>query len=468
MLPATASPLRGWQAILFLLLAVGIAITFLTFEHFLPARYIKLAVAGLGMCVFALVVFAYPKYGLLLGIFYVYAGLTYYLKVHAGYPIIALVAASAGVNILRGERVLYPPAAFNWMAAFFMAFAMQSFLFAWDFGYAINLTLEFARSLLMVFFVVHLIRNPLDLQRYVLLIFVTVFVTVVMGVANFMFGWVEQVSIIGGAAGVVRLASTYSDPNEFAAFLVAALPLGIYALRRFRSAVLRLLLIIMLFIMLAAIISTFSRAAFLSVALVMVVILLRDGRNKAGFSVAAVLVASVLLLVPTHYWQRLGTLGEIASSSIITDWSLRLRMATLQSAWNMFLDHPLTGVGIGNFIVRSADLFVRRVAHNSYLEVAAGVGIFGFMAWIMMIGIAFREFIRAIRARWPEQYEWMPHLAFYTMMSLVSVMVGALFLSIEFEYIIWLPAAAGLVAGGLARRYAVRPKSAEAQDRSAE
>jgi hypothetical protein len=54
------------------------------------------------------------------------------------------------------------------------------------------------------------------------------------------------------------------------------------------------------------------------------------------------------------------------------------------------------------------------------------------------------------------------------MMSLVSVMVGALFLSIEFEYIIWLPAAAGLVAGGLARRYAVRPKSAEAQDRSAE
>ena len=106
-------------------------------------------------------------------------------------------------------------------------------------------------------------------------------------------------------------------------------------------------------------------------------------------------------------------------------------------------------------------MFVRRLAHNTYLEVLVGVGVFGFAAYMTMIAVSMSELTRAMRTKWAEGYEWMRDLAFYLLLSLLTVLVGLMFLSMPFEYVIWLPVAGGLVAGRLARRYAVDPKNGE-------
>ncbi len=147
------------------------------------------------------------------------------------------------------------------------------------------------------------------------------------------------------------------------------------------------------------------------------------------------------------------SLSELGSSAII-DKSLRLRMEALQSAWKLFLENPLTGVGVNNFIVRSPDLVGRRVVHNTYLEVAVGVGIIGFGAYMTMLAVSMKEYVRAMRAKWSAQYQSMSDLAFYGMLSLLAVLVGAMFLSMMHTYDIWLPAAGGLAAGRIAHRYA--------------
>ena len=129
-------------------------------------------------------------------------------------------------------------------------------------------------------------------------------------------------------------------------------------------------------------------------------------------------------------------------------------MDALQSAWKLFLQNPLTGVGVNNFIVRSPDLVGRRVVHNTYAEVLVGVGIIGFGAYMTMLLLTVREFLRAMRAKWSAQDEHMSHLAFYAMLSFLAVLFGAIFLSMAHSYDIWLPAAGGLAAGCIARRYA--------------
>jgi O-antigen ligase len=221
---------------------------------------------------------------------------------------------------------------------------------------------------------------------------------------------------------------------------------------------LRILLAVILFVILTAALVSFSRAAVISVAFLLIAMLLRDGRNKRGLFVGVVIVAGVAFLMPADVWMRMETLGAM-TSRVNTDWSLRLRLMLLESGWKMFLADPITGVGIGNYIVKAADVFAPRVTHNSFLDVAVGTGIVGLMAYLTMIWVGIRGFVRAMRARWAPEYEWMPHLVFYTMMSLATVLISSMFLSLSFEYIIWLPVAAGLVADGVTKRYALPPET---------
>lgn len=452
---ATAAPsLRGWQITALLLLAVIGAVFALSFQHFLPERIIKLGVAGAAACVFALAVASYPKAGLLIAIFWVLAGLTYYAGVGAGYPIVVLVIGGTAFKILKGERVIYPTPMFNWMVGLFLAFAIQSVIFAWSLSHASSEILRFFRSIILVYLAVHLIRTPRDMDRFGLTIFVSAFVAVVLGIMNFMFGWVKSVAIAGGYSGVVRFGATHGDPNAFAVLLVSALPFGIFALRRARGVVPRVVVVAVLLLIVLAVFSTFSRAAVFPLAFVALAVLLRDGRNKWGLLVVSAAVAATVLVVPLQFWQRLISLGEVASAVTI-DWSLQLRIWALKTAWKLFTENPITGVGIGNFIVREAPYFwFHRVAHNAYLEVAVGVGIFGFGAWLAAILVALSESIRAVRWRWRAEFAWMPHLAFSAGLSLVASMMGVVFLSMPFDYIIWLPVAGCLICGGLARRFA--------------
>jgi O-antigen ligase len=67
----------------------------------------------------------------------------------------------------------------------------------------------------------------------------------------------------------------------------------------------------------------------------------------------------------------------------------------MKQAWRVFLDHPLTGIGAGqfkNFQEPGVDV-VWRQTHNVWLQLAAEIGIFGVLAFGYL-------FWRAVRASW--------------------------------------------------------------------
>ncbi|MDW8058949.1 MAG: O-antigen ligase family protein [Thermomicrobium sp.] len=88
------------------------------------------------------------------------------------------------------------------------------------------------------------------------------------------------------------------------------------------------------------------------------------------------------------------------------NWAVVERMVHWQAAWGMFLDHPLTGVGAGNFSVVFPEysphpLFriSRGHAHNYYLHVLAELGLPGFVVYLALLGSGVALMIGALRRR---------------------------------------------------------------------
>lgn len=107
------------------------------------------------------------------------------------------------------------------------------------------------------------------------------------------------------------------------------------------------------------------------------------------------------------------------------------RMAHWQAGWRMFSDHPVTGVGGGNFNERYDDYFVREQfrftrghAHNFYIHTLAETGVAGLVTYLWLIGSMLALTLQVI-FRTPAGFERM--LAIGAFGTIVSVGVHNVF-----------------------------------------
>ncbi len=418
---------------------------------FVPDRFVKLAGIGSAGAAFALLVFCFPRQGFYFGYFWVFAGLSYY----GGGPVAAVVSLLVTMGVLaallRGDTIEFRDPLFNWAMAFFVAFAIQSCLFAYDLSYSIGGLLSFAKTILTVFLICQLIRTEKHLEKLTFVVFAAVLTTVILGVVNVRLGLVKDWTVISSALSWMRFGSTHVNPNLAAYYLVVGLPLAIYAVTRVRGGVARGALVAGVLAIIVATVMTFSRQAIFPLVVVLLATLIKQARRKYVYGIVVVAIVVVALFVPQYYWWRISTIGSIFSESA-GDFSLRIRLKALQAGWHLFLQHPFTGIGLNNFYVRSgsAELPVKMVAHNGYLEVLAGVGIFGFIAFLLMPVAGLRGLLKAWKAPWPAERRWMKDLSFYLLLSMVAALTGVFFQHLHFYRILWFPVAAGLVAGRLA------------------
>jgi O-antigen ligase len=260
--------------------------------------------------------------------------------------------------------------------------------------------------------------------------------TVLLGLANLQLGLVKDLSVVGFAK-VTRFEGTQVNPNRMAIFLATALPLGFYAVKQAQRLYLRILYALGSFLLILAIFASFSRGALFPVVYVGIFLL----------------IVLVILITPTYYWARILSLGALVEDQP-RDWSIYMRMQAAKSAINLFLQYPLTGVGLNNFYVRSgSDLYVQLVSHNAYLEILSGVGLFGFIAWGCMLLSGLRGCLMGMKHRWDQGTVWLESLSFYLLLSFLSSLLNILFISGEFAYFLWIPLAGCLAAGDMVRRH---------------
>ncbi|MGE0307984.1 MAG: O-antigen ligase family protein [Acidimicrobiia bacterium] len=208
----------------------------------------------------------------------------------------------------------------------------------------------------------------------------------------------------------VRHAGPLRDPNFWGRLLVTFFPLSVAALLMARAMWVRLLAALGVGGFLLGIYLTQSRGAFLSVFAGVAVFLVFAGWRYARWTLLAPVVVIVLLANPATgpRMETLFQLGEKTTSS--TDLSLVARKTALKAGTEMFADHPIMGIGTGNFVYEVLD-YQRKLgmetngdasatgiaAHNTYVETAAETGVVGLVSLLLLFGASIVLGMRALQ-----------------------------------------------------------------------
>ncbi|MFO0869041.1 MAG: O-antigen ligase family protein [Pirellulales bacterium] len=205
-----------------------------------------------------------------------------------------------------------------------------------------------------------------------------------------------------------RAAGPIGEKNYYAQFMLMLAPLAFVQRQNERLPWMKLLALGALLLILAGVGLSGSRGAavgFAAVLLVMAAFRYVTWTQLGILGIAGVLVVA---LTPS-YRERLSSLQplvDIAMGSATiqnADKAIQGRATEMVAALLIFFEHPLLGVGPGNFgpvFVTKADLLgfqvhsTERLAHCMYLEIAAENGALGLLCWVVLLALTLRALHR--------------------------------------------------------------------------
>lgn len=235
---------------------------------------------------------------------------------------------------------------------------------------------------------------------------------------------------------IYRASGAFSHPNELGFFLLGAFAAGFGLLLHTGRKPLRVALALVGAAETAAMFLTFSRSAWLGLAL-MSAAFLAAGRGRAWLSSILALGLLASLVILPHEGRQ--ALGFRATAPQGYD---RGRIHSWQAALAMVRAHPLAGVGLGTFAERfdefkpeaaALDYHQRNDAHNTILALSAEAGIFSGLAMAAGIAISLLAGMRraALRKNSSSGIDAAPF-------ALIGLMPGLLLNSFPYSEMLWL------------------------------
>lgn len=199
---------------------------------------------------------------------------------------------------------------------------------------------------------------------------------------------------------------------------------------------------------------TASRSGMLIVALSLMltwVLILR--RTTLGSLVAVGLAVAMVLAVaaaPQVFWQRIETIwsdsAPTTGASASADASEQERRTVLLASVRYTLDHPVFGVGLGNFpVVRGIETGVPSGwlgSHNTFTQLSSEAGIPALIIFLFLVATCIRNMWRVARSElYDRDFPEIGQLARATLASLLAFAFGAFFAHIAYEYFLYYPIA---------------------------
>jgi len=219
------------------------------------------------------------------------------------------------------------------------------------------------------------------------------------GVLEAIVGCIQYATVTGD--NVDRVTGTFDQPNPYGAFLNLALPLALCLLVFAKNWRIRWLAGGAAAIIGLAAYFARSRGALLGLAVAVIVVALirlRVDRIAAIAAGALALLSGIAWyahLLPQSIQARVGGLVAIDTASlcrpyVAADFSTLIRLAQWAAGINMFLAHPVLGVGAGNYsevypqysVVCWPDSLGH--AHNYYINAAAETGVIGLVVFLAL------------------------------------------------------------------------------------
>jgi O-antigen ligase len=234
----------------------------------------------------------------------------------------------------------------------------------------------------------------------------------------------------GRLYGAVR--GIYLNPNELALAIVMTFPLAMAFLLRTRNAVRKFIWGPILVLMAFGLLKTVSRAGFIAL-LVAVAVCLWEFGLKGRRPYLFVLTGIVALVL---FFSSSGALGTRLSGIFNPQDNLGsaygsadARRKLLRLSLEVTAEHPLLGVGPGNFQVLTG---FWEQTHNSYTQLSSEAGVPALLIYLMIFWRAFAN-IRAVK-RDPGAPAENLLFAGALRASLVGYLVGSFFDSVAYEF----------------------------------
>lgn len=232
-------------------------------------------------------------------------------------------------------------------------------------------------------------------------------------------------------SGLQRISAGVGDPNGYAALLDVLIPLAIYRWVNARG-VQRMLYLPVIIALTVLLLLTGSRGGYLGFLGAACVLLYHYGARRilAATVLAVYLAGTVYFAAPDWFWQR----AESITASEGKDSSIDLRIDHYRAALQMFLEHPVSGVGLNNFQFNNLEYgdVHSQVVHNSYLEVLTGGGLLCLIPFLMIEWACWRKLsLKHCHEK------ALCDLLVCLKASFVSLLTTGLFLSADYDKTLW-------------------------------
>ncbi|MDQ3420293.1 MAG: O-antigen ligase family protein [Acidobacteriota bacterium] len=251
----------------------------------------------------------------------------------------------------------------------------------WPGGAVETFTDLYIKVLLIFMLMLNTLTSPARVRQFTWLIVIATAYIAFRAVFDYARGFnlIESGRVQGAVGGM------FQNPNDLALNMVSVLPLSILLAMRAIKPSSRMVAVGSGFLMIGAVIASQSRSGSLGLAAMFVFLAWQVGRKRPSFIAAlAVAVVIVLPLTPSSYWARMASITDEGQDDT---GSREARRLLLNEAWQAFLDHPLTGVGAGQFKAYNPGGRTEswRETHNVVLQVASELGIFGLSAFMFLV-----------------------------------------------------------------------------------
>jgi O-antigen ligase len=285
--------------------------------------------------------------------------------------------------------------------------------------------------------------------------------------AAFMFG--ASISAIYGIVSpappdnpgdIARLGGAGVDPNELAALLVAAVAFAAaFAAGTRPTPALRAIALLALLFCLVGTFLTFSRGGLVSLSVALVAAVVFGGRWRRKALVLLVVIAGGALL----YFSVIATPSERQRVTHFKGGTGRQDVWAV--GWRMVKAHPVGGIGAGNFPISSVHYLLEpgaisrsdfivdhpKVAHNSYLQVLAELGVPGLAMYVGLILFSLACTLAAAKQYMRAGDERMELATRAVLVALLGILAADFFISGIYSKQLWLLLALGPALLAVAR-----------------
>jgi O-antigen ligase len=266
---------------------------------------------------------------------------------------------------------------------------------------------------------------------------------------------------------VTRVSGTIGDPNELASVLVGGTILAAALAVTLKGApLLRVLSGGASVLCAAGIFLSLSRGGLVALAFSLVAAVVVAGRRWRLQALGLAVAVGVGAFVYFGFYA-----DQTAASRVTSFGNGTGRTDIWTVGWRMVQAHPVRGVGVGNYKTSSIHYLLQpgaierdefivdtpKVAHNTYLQVLAELGVVGASMFLAIVGFSLLCILKAARIFERLGDETMELMSRALLVALCGVLAADFFISEEFSKQLWLllglgPALLGIAKAATGRR----------------